>query len=123
MKNKYIVVFYKSTNNRCPINEFLDSLQLKPRAKIMRWIEQLELKGPGLKRPFADIVNGKIRELRVVFGGNAYRILYFFFMDKRIILTHGFKKKTKKIPAGEIAKAENIMVDFIKRFNKGGIAL
>src|SRR5436190_24171086 len=34
------------------------------------------------------------------------RILCFFFFGKRIILTHGFRKKGDKTPKGEIARAE-----------------
>lgn len=76
------------------------------------------MEGPNLPRPYADIVRGKIRELRVSFGSNEYRFLYFFF-GKRIIITHGFLKKTDRVPEGEIERAERIMQDFLER-NKGG---
>ena len=98
-------------------SEFLDELQTKIRAKVVKWIQKLENEGPNLPRPFADTIRGKIRELRVNFGSNEYRFLYFFF-GKRIIITHGFLKKTDRVPGGEIERAERIMQDFLER-NKG----
>ncbi len=79
-----------------------------------KWIEKLEGEGPNLPRPFADVVGGKIRELRIVFGSNCYRFLYFF-SKRRIVITHGFVKKTKRLPSGEIEKAERLMQDFLQR--------
>ncbi len=75
-----------------------------------------------MPRPFGDVVRGKIRELRVVFGGNHYRLLYFF-LGKRIVLTHGFVKKTKRIPVREVERAERAMGDFLKRYRGGEIEL
>lgn len=37
---------------------------------------------------------------------------------KRIIITHGFLKKTDRVPEGEIERAERIIQDFLER-NKG----
>jgi len=110
----YKVRFYKDGKERCFTTEFLDELQTKIRAKVLKWIEKLENEGPNLPRPYTDIVRGKIRELRVGFGSNKYRFLYFFF-GKRIIITHGFLKKTDRIPEGEIERAERIMQDFLER--------
>lgn len=123
MNYNYEIIFYTTVSNHCPVDEFLDSLNLKPRAKVLRWLEQLEILGPNLKRPYADVIKGKIRELRIPFGSNSYRIFYFFFIKKQIVLTHGITKKTNKIPLKEIKKAENYMNDFTKRFNDGGIEL
>jgi phage-related protein len=113
----YEVEFYKDEKERCPTTEFLNGLPTKIRAKVAKWIDLLKREGPNLPRPYADIVRGKIRELRVIFGSNAYRFLYFFF-GKRIIVTHGFLKKTDEIPEEEIEKAERYMKDFLQ--TKGG---
>jgi len=114
----YNVEFYKDRKERCFTIKFLNGLQIKVRAKFVKWVEKLEKEGPDLPRPYADTVKGKIRELRVGFGSNEYRVLYFFF-GKRVIVTHGFIKKTDKVPAREIEKAERYMKDFLQR-NKGG---
>ena len=114
----YEVEFYRDRKGRCFTIEFLNELQTKVRAKVAKWIEKLEEGGPDLPRPYADIVRGKIRELKVSFSSNEYRFLYFFF-DERIIITHGFLKKTDRVPEGEIERADRIMQDFLQR-SKGG---
>ena len=108
---KYEVVFYVRPSGECPMDEFLDSLPVKVRAKLMRWIEKLEAEGPDLPRPYSDIIHGKIRELRLQFGGNQYRCLYFFD-GKRIIVTHAFMKKTDRVPEREIGYAESLMREY-----------
>ena len=93
------------------MDEFLDGLPVKVRAKLMKWIERLEEMGPDLPRPYADLVQGKIRELRLVFASNQIRCLYFFD-GRKIILTHGFLKKTDKVPENEIERAINTMKEY-----------
>ena len=106
--NPYEVVFYRDQRGICAGMEFLGGLQEKVRGKILRWLDALKAQGPNLQRPHADIVRGKIRELRVVFAGNQYRLLYFF-SGKRIVMTHGFVKKTGPIPQSEIERAERVL--------------
>lgn len=67
-------------------------------------------------------VKGKIRELRVIFSSLHCRFLYFFY-GKNIVITHGFIKKTDKVPEEEINKAHNAMLDFEIRVKKGEIAI
>jgi phage-related protein len=88
----YEVLFYEDGKGHCFVDEFLDGMEVRARAKVMKWLSKLEEMGPDLRRPFADTVRGKIRELRVELGTDSYRFLYFF-MGKKIILTHGFAKK------------------------------
>ena len=118
----YRVLFYENPRGHCQVDAFLDKMPLKERAKVEKWIEKLETEGPNLPRPYADIVKGKIRELRIRFGSNHYRFLYFFF-KKEIIITHGFKKKTDRVPQSEITKAKQAMQNFLKRLKEGEIKL
>ncbi|MEW5768399.1 MAG: type II toxin-antitoxin system RelE/ParE family toxin [bacterium] len=36
-----------------------------------------------------------------------------FFFGKKIVLTHGFVKKTDRLPVREVERAERIMEDFL----------
>lgn len=119
---KYEVLFYKTKKYRCPAEEFLSKQPIKVRAKIAKWIEKLEEYGPDLPRPYADIVRGKIRELRVIFASTQYRLLYFFY-GKYIIITQGFIKKTDGAPENELEKSENTMRDFELRIKEGDIKI
>jgi len=49
---------------------------------------------------------------------NAYieiRLLYFI-QDKSIVLTHGFLKKTQRVPSGEIEKAKRFRNEWLNTF-------
>jgi len=116
----YEVVFYTTEREDSPIDEFLDGLNVKTRAKVEAHIELLEEYGPNLKRPYADTVRGKIRELRIPYSSNQYRILYFFFMRDQIILTHALMKKTQELKEKDIVLAEKRMEDWIQRNPSGG---
>jgi len=108
------VKFYEDERKRSECEDFLMELPFKVRAKIFKWITKLEEAGPNLPRPYADVVKGKIRELRIQFSPNQYRFLYFFF-GKTIVITNGFIKKTGSIPQSELNKAENYMNDFLSQ--------
>src|ERR1044071_547750 len=115
----YKILYYQTVRGTNPVDEFLLELDRKTRAKVIRYIDYLAEHGPTLVRPYADIVRGKIRELRVKFSHNNVRILYFFFVEHEIILVHGFLKKTQAIDPSEIETAERRMEDWIARTTKG----
>jgi len=56
-----------------------------------------------------------IFEIRTKFGSDITRVLYFFVIGRRIILTNGFVKKTQKTPASEIALAKQYRADYLSR--------
>ena len=111
---RYEIEFYTTASGQCPMDAFLDQMPVKHAAKAEKFMGLLEEKGPDLPRPFADIVRGKIRELRVAFHHHEYRFLYFFF-SKIIVMTHGFLKKSDKVPEGEIDQAQKYMDDYLGR--------
>jgi phage-related protein len=116
----YNIVFYTTERGNSPLDEFLDGLDKKSRAKVAAYLSFLEEQGPNLKRPYADIVRGKIRELRIHHSSNQYRILYFFQMYNQIILVHALSKKTKQLKKQDIDLAEKRMEDWMRRFPAGG---
>lgn len=110
------IIYYYEKENRCDIAEFLDSLKPDQRAKALAWIDQLEINGPNLPRPYADLLTDGIHELRIKISGNIERILYFFIFKDYIILTHHFTKHSNKVPVKEIKKARAIREDFKNEF-------
>jgi len=87
----YCLVLYATERGDSPIDEFLDGLDKKSRAKVAAYLSHLEEEGPNLKRPYTD-ERGKIRELRIHFGSNQYRVLSFFHVHDQIVLLHAFSK-------------------------------
>jgi phage-related protein len=110
------VIFYKTKDNKCPIQDFLDILPGKVAQKVTWIIKLLEDLDIIPATYFKKLVGTKeIWECRIKFGSNSYRILCFFIDKLEIVLTHGFIKKTKKIPKLEIERAESFREDFIRR--------
>lgn len=116
----YNIVFYTSERGDSPVDDFLDGLDKKSRAKVAAYLSLLEEQGPNLKRPYADKVEGKIRELRIHYGSNQYRIFYFFQLRDRIVLLHALSKKTQQLSKKDIELAERRMEDWMRRFSAGG---
>jgi len=112
--NEYRAKFYKdSRNGRSPILEYIKRLQAKDQTKILKYIEFLRENKGVLDEPYSRHIKGKIRELRVDFSRNRYRIFYFTFIKKTIILLHAFSKKTLQTPVSEIKKAEENYYDVL----------
>jgi phage-related protein len=103
-----------------PVKEYIDNLSLRERAKAMAFIGLLEDRGPGLIRPYADLLEDGIHELRIKLTGTQTRILYFFCYQDIIVLTNAFDKHTKKVPIGKIELAKESRTDFLARFSENG---
>ena len=71
--------------------------------------------GDELREPYSKPLGDGIFELRAKVGTDISRVLYFFYYQGRIILTHGFVKKAQKTPPSEIEKAKKYRKDFIER--------
>ena len=106
------VDFYELPNGVEPARAFLDSLDIKLRAKMYKEIDLLLANGPELREPHSKHVEDGIFELRAKQGSDISRILYFFFVGKKAILTNGFVKKSAKTPRKEIELAKKYRSDY-----------
>lgn len=115
------VLYYTNSQGRCPIEEFIDKLPSKREgARILARIDLLKEKGVYLHRPYADLLEDGIHELRVKISKLQYRVLYFFWQEEKIVLTHGFTKVTKRVPKMEIKRAKAYREDWITRHRGAG---
>ena len=101
-----------------PAKDFILSLDEKLRAKTLRNIRLLAKVGTALREPESSKLDDGIFEIRTKVGTNLTRVLYFFYIGKKAVLTNGFVKKTQKTPKREIEKAKSYRDDFLKR-NEG----
>lgn len=111
----FTVEFYYTSDGNSPIEEFLSSLDIKMRAKIVSLMEVLEEKGTTLRMPYSEHLDDGIFELRCKLGSNITRSLYFFYNNGRIIFTNGFVKKSQKTPKNVITLAKQYRKDFLER--------
>lgn len=117
---KFTVEYFEKEDGSYPAEDFILSLDVKMKAKIFRSLELLEMKGNSLREPYSKHLEDGIFELRVKQGSDSSRILYFFVVNNRVILTNGFIKKTQKTPRSEIEKAKQYRKDYKKRCDQHG---
>ena len=91
------IILYDTEDGRCPVQELLDSLEPKLLAKPLE--------------------NG-IFELRTKQGSDITRVLYFFIVGKKAVLTNEFIKKSQKTPKAEKELAKKYKADYERYGNE-----
>ena len=76
------------------ISEFKDEIY----TISYRTLAVLETDGNNIREPYSKFLGDGIYEVRVQQVNNIARVLYFFVVIKKIILTNGFIKKSQKTP-------------------------
>lgn len=113
--SNFNVIAYEKENGEVPVEDFLNSLNPKMRAKMYGLLVILQESGNMLREPYSKHLGDGIFELRCKFGSNISRVLYFFYHEGIIVLTNGFVKKTQKTPIEEIQLAKSRRNNFIER--------
>ncbi len=108
---EWTIVTYDETGSN-PVGRFIESLHPKAQVSLAWAIEQLRVRNVLAQEPLVRHVEGKIWELRREIDTNSYRILYFAAVGRRFVLLHGFQKKTRKAPAGEMKTVWRRLEDF-----------
>jgi phage-related protein len=100
------IVFYESDFGNKPVEEFLDDLDPAPRAKVVRTLELLRDQ-PAVSSKFWQKLSGRnLWELRLEYAGNIFRLLAATAKGNRVILLHGFQKKSQKTPQQDMEIAD-----------------
>ena len=110
--------FYEEEEGSAPVEDFLERLPKKQRAKALAVIRKLEEEGPALPFPFSSQVRGPLRELRTRFGRTRLRILYFADARRTFVLLHGLMKTTAKLEESDVRTAEQRMTDHVERLRR-----
>ena len=110
------IIFYRTADGKCPVQDFLDSLPGKAAQKaawVLSLIEDLDIVPSSY---FKKLVSTEeIWECRIQLGSSAYRIFSFLDGNSVVVLTHGLIKKTQKTPQREIERAEAYRRDYLQR--------
>jgi phage-related protein len=106
------IEFYETASGNQPITEFIKSLKPAEQAKIARALDLLEEFGTTLGRPYVKLIpgSGGLWELRVPFGGQAFRLV-FLKEGNTAVIVHAFQKKTLKTPKPKLDTAIARMKD------------
>lgn len=111
---EYKVKFYQNRKGESQTLEYIENLDIKEKAKVLKYIDFLRENNGYLDEPYSKHIKGAVRELRVDFRHNKHRIFYFTFIGKTIILLYAFLKKTAKTPLLAIKKAEENYQDVLR---------
>jgi hypothetical protein len=94
-------IIYQEEDGTQPLLLWLNQIPTKALAKCRVRIGRLSEMGHELRRPEADYLRDGIHELRVGLQGVNYRILYFFYGQAAVVLSHGLTKEDV-VPPNEI---------------------
>ncbi len=96
-----------SPDGNSPVVEYLDGLAAKQAAKVLWTLSAMKLTHPAPSLYLKKMVaTDDLWEARVIFAGNIFRLLGWMDGTDKLILAHGFTKKTEKTPMQEIRTTE-----------------
>lgn len=116
--DQYDVDFVELADGKRPFEEFLDSLNEEVQAEIIATIDDfIDRKNRSLRisEKLSKPLRDGIFELRTTFADGIARTLFFYMKGKRVIITHGFVKKTQKTPPREIEKAIKLRSAYVAK--------
>ena len=114
---EFSILFYEDESGRAPVQEFLDELKhQQPNLQALALAGLVKLRDrQNHREPLSRHVEGSLFELRVGRKDIA-RVIYVFRRGRRIVLLHGFVKKTQKLPRREIETALRRLDDHLRRY-------
>lgn len=112
---RWDVAFYETGTGQCPVKDFLDTLNDKQGAKVLRGMQLVREFGPELGMPYVETIQHGIHCLRIKQGSDIFRVFFFVGSTRTIVFLHGFRKKTPKTPPREITRAVHYRSDFLNR--------
>jgi phage-related protein len=105
MMPKTQIVLFQEKSGTVPFLDWFDCLPDKAKDQCRARLELLRDQGHELRRPAAENLGGGIYELRAKSRGVNYRMLYFFYGQRAVVLSHGFDKQRAAVPLAEIESA------------------
>ena len=104
---KVPAIFYRTEAGGEPVREWLKSLSPRERKGIGEDIKTVEFGWP-VGMPVSRALGEGIHEVRTSLGQNRIaRVLFYIDKRSRMVLLHGFIKKTQKTPREDLDPAKN----------------
>ena len=107
------VRFYRTETNNEPVREWLKSLPVEDKKAIGRDIKTVQYSWP-IGMPLVRNLHNGIWEIRTDLENTISRVIVTL-SDNKIILLHGFIKKTKKTPKDDM----NLAINRMKQLKRG----
>jgi len=107
------IVFYKKSNDKKPVKEFIDKLQKQEVSKIFKCLKDIEKNNLKSNKVSFRQIKGKLWEIKIKTIGGGYRIFYIIVLESFMVLLHIYKKQSQKAPRKELEKAIKIMKEVL----------
>jgi phage-related protein len=96
-------IYYFQLASRAPVSDFIENQDENAQAKIKKCFNIIQIYGSRAGRPFVKKIDKELYELRIR-GSNEIRFI-FACSGKTVLMLHGFKKKSQKLPLKELRLA------------------
>ncbi len=103
MSKRLLATFYRTAGGREPVREWLKALRKADRARIGADIKTVEFGWP-IGMPTCRALGDGLYEVRSALDSRTARVL-FCILDHRMILLHGFIKKSQNMPPADLRLA------------------
>lgn len=104
---------YQEKPGEVPFLDFVAALKPGEKAAVTASLELLKEMGHLLRPPHNEHLGDRIYYLRILASDGTYRLFYWPFGKGIVILGHGFSKKTRACPAGEINRVRRMRDRFL----------
>jgi len=94
------IVYYSES-----VVQFADNLPVGIRACYARIAERMVMHGPNLGMPYTRAMGEGLFEIRARGREGIARVFYCTAVGHKIVMLHGFVKKTRKTPSADLALA------------------
>lgn len=82
--------------------QWIDELPVGMRASYARITERMAIFGPSLGMPYTRAMGGGLFEIRAHGREGIARVFFCTVVGRKIVIMHGFVKKTEKTPRNEL---------------------
>jgi phage-related protein len=106
---KYSIIYYSQE-----VQEEIMNLPVTLQARFIGLTDRMMEHGPNLGLPHTDAFGGGLFELRLKGAEGIARVFFCLIVKQKIVMLHGFIKKTQKTPDKELKLAKQRMKEFKK---------
>jgi phage-related protein len=97
--------FFRTASGQEPVREWLKAMDVEDRRRIGEDIKTVEYGWP-IGMPTCRPMGDRLHELRTRLTGNRIvRLLFYIDRQQRMVVLHGFIKKSRETPAADLALA------------------
>ena len=100
------IEFFTTESNRSPVTDFIDTLQIKDQAVVLAVLQEISDYGFKAKGVRFKQIKKKLWEMKITVPSGGIRLFYAMISQNKLLILHGFKKKSQKTPLKQLNLAE-----------------